>query len=163
MASRPILRGGRSVERALWVCFTSEVVLLISTWFLAKVNSFGDLENIVYDAKRIVPILARHFQTVDDVDLFILALAEKPLRGSLVGPTLGCLLAMQFQRVKQGDRFWYLKRTWFQDTRTWRNRRFQVREPYRAMGVHRGTAGGNPQIHPLSAHMRQHWPKRPPA
>lgn len=89
-----------------------------------QVNSFDDLESIVTDPKRILPILARHFKYVEDVDLFILGLAEKPLKGSLVGPTLGCILAMQFQKastcirfmceiifllfqVKRGDRYWY--------------------------------------------------------
>ncbi|KAI1710068.1 heme peroxidase domain-containing protein [Ditylenchus destructor] len=71
------------------------------------VNSFDDLESIVADPKRILPILSRHFKYVEDVDLFLLGLAEKPLKGSLVGPTLGCILAMQFQKVKRGDRYWY--------------------------------------------------------
>jgi Animal haem peroxidase len=64
-----------------------------------QIGGFDDLKALVVDPQRILPILSRHFKSVDDVDLFILALAEKPLRGSLVGPTLGCLLAMQFQKV----------------------------------------------------------------
>ncbi|PIO66868.1 heme peroxidase [Teladorsagia circumcincta] len=44
---------------------------------------------------------------VEDVDLIVLASAEKPLLGSLVGPTLGCILALQYQKVIHGDSYWY--------------------------------------------------------
>lgn len=43
---------------------------------------------------------------MDDIDLYTGALAEEP-HGRLLGPTLTCLLADQFLRVKIGDRFWY--------------------------------------------------------
>jgi hypothetical protein len=33
------------------------------------------------------------------VDLFILGLAEKPMKGALVGQTFGCLLGQQFKKV----------------------------------------------------------------
>ena len=47
------------------------------------------------------------FQDVEDIDLFIGGLAERPLSGAVVGPTFGCLLGQQFQILKKGDRFWY--------------------------------------------------------
>ncbi|KAL3068508.1 hypothetical protein niasHT_030799 [Heterodera trifolii] len=71
------------------------------------VKSFDDLAEIVVEPKRILPILARHFRRVQDVDLFLLGLAERPRRGALVGPTFACLLTAQFQRTKRADRFWY--------------------------------------------------------
>ena len=44
---------------------------------------------------------------MEDIDLFIGGLAERPLSGAAIGPTFGCLLGQQFQILKKGDRFWY--------------------------------------------------------
>ncbi|XP_071089131.1 salivary peroxidase/catechol oxidase-like [Haliotis cracherodii] len=44
---------------------------------------------------------------IDDIDLFPGALSEKPVPGGMVGPTFTCLLAKQFQALKEGDRFWF--------------------------------------------------------
>uniref|UniRef100_A0A914HET5 Peroxidase n=1 Tax=Globodera rostochiensis TaxID=31243 RepID=A0A914HET5_GLORO len=74
------------------------------------VNSFDDLVDIVVEPKRIVPIFARHFRHVHDVDLFLLGLAERPQKGALVGPTFACLLTAQFQTTMRGDRFWHSHR-----------------------------------------------------
>ena len=34
-------------------------------------------------------------------------IVEKPKRGGLVSHTIGCILADQFVRLKQGDRYYY--------------------------------------------------------
>lgn len=34
-------------------------------------------------------------------------MSEKPLEGSIIGPTLTCIIQDQFIRLKKGDRFWY--------------------------------------------------------
>ncbi|VDK79409.1 unnamed protein product, partial [Anisakis simplex] len=56
-----------------------------------------------------VSALSQLYGDIDDVDLFVLGLAEKPKppRGALVGPTFACIIGKQFQKTRRGDRFWY--------------------------------------------------------
>ena len=44
---------------------------------------------------------------MDDVDLFVAGVSENKEDGAIVGPTFSCLLGLQFQHLKFGDRFWY--------------------------------------------------------
>lgn len=64
-----------------------------------QITTFDQLASEIAEPDRVIPILQRHFKSVEDVDLFILGLAEKPVKGSLVGPTFGCVLSLQFQKV----------------------------------------------------------------
>lgn len=49
-------------------------------------------------------ILFRH---PSDVDLWSGGVSERPLPGSMIGPTFGCIIATQFSYARRGDRFWY--------------------------------------------------------
>ncbi|KAI6226424.1 Peroxidasin [Aphelenchoides fujianensis] len=69
-------------------------------------RSFDDLRPLLRNPED-VEKLEEVYATVDDGDLFVLGLAERPERGALVGPTFTCILREQFSRVKHGDRFWY--------------------------------------------------------
>ncbi len=51
--------------------------------------------------------LASVYDTVDDVDLSVGALAEDHRRGAMVGETVLRILKDQFERLRDGDRFWY--------------------------------------------------------
>ncbi|VDI78211.1 Hypothetical predicted protein [Mytilus galloprovincialis] len=46
------------------------------------------------------------YNDIDDIDLIVGGLLEKEM-GFNVGPTFQCLLGFQYERMKQGDRFWY--------------------------------------------------------
>ncbi|XP_052737519.1 peroxidase isoform X2 [Bicyclus anynana] len=71
---------------------------------LFRPTNFTDLKKI-FDPQSFNRI-CKIYKSVDDIDLYSGALAEEP-RGRLLGPTLTCLVADQFLRLKVGDRFWY--------------------------------------------------------
>ncbi|XP_040011573.1 eosinophil peroxidase-like [Xiphias gladius] len=55
--------------------------------------------------------LARHlldlYGTPDNIDVWLGGVAEPFVRGGRVGPLFACLIATQFQRIRQGDRLWW--------------------------------------------------------
>ena len=55
-------------------------------------------------------VLASLYRAPAEVDLFAGGLSEQPVPGGLTGPTLNCIKAVQFQRLKQGDRFFFSHR-----------------------------------------------------
>ncbi|XP_026673359.1 uncharacterized protein LOC108629732 [Ceratina calcarata] len=72
---------------------------------LSPIRSFEDLETAM------PPSTARKFKlvysAVEDIDLFTAGLAEKSVKGGLVGPTFACIIGQQFNNLRRGDRFWY--------------------------------------------------------
>lgn len=72
---------------------------------LSKPHDFHDLEGIMKPS--VIHKLKKVYKDVEDMDLFIAAVSEKPTKGALVGPTLQCLLVKQFSNLKFGDRFYY--------------------------------------------------------
>ena len=70
---------------------------------LAKVTDFSQITS--------APLLQHTLQflygSVDNIDLFVGGLAEDHLPGSSLGPTFQRILADQFTRTRDGDRFWY--------------------------------------------------------
>ncbi|XP_025200669.1 lactoperoxidase isoform X2 [Melanaphis sacchari] len=71
----------------------------------SKPRNFSDLEGHVEPAT--LQRISKLYKSIDDLDLYTGLLSEKPLEGSILGPTITCLLADQFLRVKSGDRYWY--------------------------------------------------------
>ncbi|XP_071539220.1 chorion peroxidase-like [Panulirus ornatus] len=70
-----------------------------------KVTSFSQLSE--FTDPQVLQVFKRIYRNVNDIDLFAGGLAEKPLPGALLGPTLSCIIADQFLRGKIGDRFWF--------------------------------------------------------
>ncbi|CAF0816026.1 unnamed protein product [Brachionus calyciflorus] len=55
----------------------------------------------------VVSIFREKYKFVEDVDLFSAIVSEFKPEGSMVGPTLNCLLGLQLSDLKFGDRFWF--------------------------------------------------------
>lgn len=51
------------------------------------------------------------YSSVRDIDLYIGGVSEFHFPGALVGPTLGYIIAKQFQILKNTDRFFYYDTT----------------------------------------------------
>lgn len=72
---------------------------------LPPVTNFQELLTIM--DRPFVDRLAKVYRSVDDIDLFIGGLVEQHLPGSMLGPVFSCIIADQFARLKEGDRFFY--------------------------------------------------------
>ncbi|EFO98768.1 hypothetical protein CRE_31538 [Caenorhabditis remanei] len=70
-----------------------------------EVTSYEQLIGLIDD--RILKSVRDLFPDIRDVDLILLGVAENPVYGSLLGPTFGCIMALQFQKTKFGDSYWY--------------------------------------------------------
>lgn len=69
--------------------------------------SFDDLELYAGLSNHSRQILQSIYQNAEDVDLLAGALLETPALGTIFGPTLSCLLSIQFDTLRNSDRFWY--------------------------------------------------------
>lgn len=45
------------------------------------------------------------YGTPDNIDVWLAGVAEPFVRGGRVGPLFACLIATQFQKIRQGDRY----------------------------------------------------------
>uniref|UniRef100_A0AAQ5Y2R0 Ig-like domain-containing protein n=1 Tax=Amphiprion ocellaris TaxID=80972 RepID=A0AAQ5Y2R0_AMPOC len=73
---------------------------------LTSAQTFDDLRNEIKNP-NVREKLQRLYGTPLNIDLFPALMAEDLVPGSRLGPTLMCLLATQFKRLRDGDRFWY--------------------------------------------------------
>uniref|UniRef100_A0A914LU27 peroxidase n=1 Tax=Meloidogyne incognita TaxID=6306 RepID=A0A914LU27_MELIC len=72
---------------------------------LKRLTSFQDWPEVLEpEVKNRVAAL---YASVDDVDLYVGGLLEAPVDGSMVGPTFTCIIADQFRRLRDADRFFF--------------------------------------------------------
>ncbi|XP_060521793.1 chorion peroxidase-like isoform X1 [Cylas formicarius] len=69
----------------------------------SRADTFDDLSDTT--AADAIEQLQQALESVDDIDFFPGGLTENQLPGGLVGPTFGCIIGLQFARLKQCDRF----------------------------------------------------------
>jgi peroxidase len=90
---------------------------------LPRVRNFIELDQVLRQGSA--QQFAQIYRNVDDIDLFIAGVHEKPLQEGILGPTFACITAEQFRRTKckekmivsnekirfnliaDGDRFWF--------------------------------------------------------
>ena len=70
---------------------------------LPRVQNFAQITNDVAMQQS----LQKLYGNVNNIDLWVGGLAENHLPGSSVGPTFSRIIADQFTRLRDGDRFWY--------------------------------------------------------
>jgi peroxidase len=70
---------------------------------LTPVDSFDDITSDVEQQKALEAV----YGDVDNIDLWIGGLAEDHVKGSSVGELVQTIVADQFERLRDGDRFWY--------------------------------------------------------
>lgn len=70
---------------------------------LEKIESFHDISC----DPEVVAKLKEVYDDVDQIDLWVGGLAEDHLEGSSAGETFTHILVDQFERLRDGDRFWY--------------------------------------------------------
>ncbi|CAB1330187.1 unnamed protein product [Coregonus sp. 'balchen'] len=62
---------------------------------------------VVLDNTDLAFRLLQLYGTPDNIDVWMGGVAEPFVHGGRVGPLFTCLIATQFQRIRQGDRLWY--------------------------------------------------------
>ena len=73
---------------------------------MGPAQSFADISSDPEVQSR----LANAYNTPDDVDLWVGGLAEDPVNNAIVGPVFYVILQAQFENLRNGDRFWYIRR-----------------------------------------------------
>ncbi|XP_057296792.1 peroxidasin homolog pxn-2-like [Hydractinia symbiolongicarpus] len=78
---------------------------------LESVTRFSQLRGIIRSSA--ISKLKRLYSSPNEIDLFAAGSSEIPLKGKLLGPTFSCLVKDQFERTRDGDRFFYQRRAVF--------------------------------------------------
>lgn len=75
---------------------------------LRKAKRFSQLSGEI-DSKTIAK-LAQVYDHPNDIDLWVGGISEMNVHRGVMGPTFACIIAKQFVKIRDGDRFWYEKR-----------------------------------------------------
>ena len=77
---------------------------------LYTMNNWDDLMGVMPNDS--VRAYSELYSTPEDIDIWSAGITERPLPGSMVGPTFTCIMGRQFHNLRFGDRFWYENSGW---------------------------------------------------
>ena len=72
---------------------------------LGRTTSFSGLSRQMQQDQ--IQKIRNIYNNVEDIDLFVGMLSERPMSDSILGPTALCIIGDQFARLRQGDRYFY--------------------------------------------------------
>ncbi|CAL2049394.1 unnamed protein product [Caenorhabditis brenneri] len=78
-------------------------------------KTWSDMKNIVQN-DTVISKLQSLYGVPENIDLWVGGVTEKRTADALMGPTLACIIADQFKRLRDGDRFWYENEEMFSKT-----------------------------------------------
>jgi len=77
---------------------------------LSPMKNWDDMLGVM--ANHSVKGYSELYESPEDIDLWTAGVTERPLPGSMVGPTFACIVGKQFHNFRYGDRFWYENGGW---------------------------------------------------
>ncbi|RXG60218.1 hypothetical protein Avbf_11234 [Armadillidium vulgare] len=72
---------------------------------IGRARTFNDLRKTTPD--ELIVRIQRVYRSVDDIDLWIGGITERPVRNGVLGPTFANIVGSQFQESMNGDRYFY--------------------------------------------------------
>nr|XP_046910978.1 peroxidase-like [Dermatophagoides farinae]XP_046910979.1 peroxidase-like [Dermatophagoides farinae] len=73
--------------------------------FEDKITTFEQLDQYMPKEQR--QRFQQNYEQVEDIDLFSGGISELPLIDGVVGPTFACIIGVQFNHLKYGDRYYF--------------------------------------------------------
>ncbi|XP_076312870.1 heme peroxidase 2-like [Tachypleus tridentatus] len=73
--------------------------------FNFSVTSFSDLNNLM--PEQVLQKFEQIYESVEDIDFFSGSISERPVSDGIVGPTCGFIIALQYNRLRFGDRYFF--------------------------------------------------------
>ena len=78
--------------------------------FGQEITDFSDLTALGLMTEEVVELLQQAYETVDQIDLWVGGVSESAGdHGGLLGPTFSYFIADQFERTRDGDKYFYLE------------------------------------------------------
>jgi len=73
---------------------------------LGNITTWRSVRTLIKD-ERLIGKLKQLYKHPANIDLFVGGILENIVDGGRIGPTFRCIIAEQFRRLRDGDRFWY--------------------------------------------------------